>query len=145
MNKTWVLVAESSRAKILEQEHPHGELHELAGFDHAASRLYDKDLVSSEPGRSFDSKGYGRHAITSEIDPKEHEVEVFAHQLAHHLEQHCEKKNFNKLVVIAPPEFLGILRHTFSEHLNKITAASVNKNLVHETAENIRGHLPYSF
>jgi protein required for attachment to host cells len=145
MNKTWVLVAESSRAKILEQDHPHGELRELQGFDHAASRLYDKDLVTSQPGRTYDSNGSGRHAITQDVEPKEQEAHHFARMLTHHLEQNCEKKHFNKLVVIAPPEFLGILRGLFSDHLNNIIAASINKNLVHENAESIQGHLPYSF
>lgn len=144
MGKIWILVAESSRAKIFEQDHPHSALHEVKDFDHSAARMHDSDLVSSAPGRTFDRNGMGRHAMEPDTDPKVNEAHIFAHILADHLKQHCDKK-FNKLVLIAPPEFLGILRETFSDHLNKTVAASINKNLVHETPENIQGHLPFSF
>lgn len=144
MSKIWVLVAESSRAKIFEQDSPRAPLRELQGFDHSASRLNDINLVSSAPGRAFDSKGYGRHAIEPDTDPKVNEAHIFARELATHLNQHCDKQ-FHKLVVIAPPEFLGILRESFSDNVSKSIAASINKNLVHETAENIQGHLPFSF
>lgn len=144
MSKIWVLVAESSRAKIFEQDHPRSELRELEGFDHSASRLNDTDLVSSPPGRTFDSKGMGRHAMEPDTDPKTNEAQKFAGILAKHLNQHCDKA-FNKLVVIAPPEFLGVLRDSFSNQVSKSIAASINKNLLHETAESIQGHLPYSF
>lgn len=145
MSKIWVLVAESSRAKIFEQDSPRGELRELKGFDHSASRLNDIDLVSSAPGRTYDSKGHGRHAMEPDTDPKVNEAHIFAKMLADFLNQNQEKKFFNKLVVIAPPEFLGILRETFSDQVNKLIAASINKNLVNETAQSIQGHLPYSF
>jgi protein required for attachment to host cells len=145
MNKTWILVAESSRAKIYEQDQPHSELHELEGFDHAASRMNDHDLVTDAPGRTFDSNGKGRHAITQDVEPKEQEAIHFARILAHHLDQNAKKKHFDKLVVIAPPEFLGFLRNSFSDHVSKMIVASVNKNLVHESAKNILGHLPFSF
>lgn len=145
MSKIWVLVAESSRAKIFETDSPRSLLRELEGFDHSASRMNDTDLVSSAPGRTFDRNGSGRHSMEPDTDPKVNEAHIFARELATHLNQNCEKKHFNKLVVIAPPDFLGILRASFSEHVIKLIAASINKNLVHETPENIQGHLPYTF
>jgi protein required for attachment to host cells len=145
MDKIWVLVAESSRAKLFEQDFARSDLHELKDFDHSASRLHDQDLVSSAPGRAFDSKGNARHAIEPETDPKVNETHLFARMLAHHLDQHCEKKFFNKLVLVAPPEFLGILRSSLSDQVNKLIVAEINKNLVRETKEQIQAHLPYSF
>jgi len=145
MSKTWILVAESSRAKIFEQESPRGDLREMEAFDHSASRMNDVDLVSSAPGRTFDSKGMARHSIEPETDPKVNEAHIFAHLLAQRLNKDLENHHFNKLVVIAPPEFLGILRDSFSAHVNKIIAAEINKNLVRESAEKIQEHLPYTF
>jgi protein required for attachment to host cells len=144
MSKTWILVAESSRAKIYEQDSPHSELREIEGFDHSASRMNDVDLVSSPPGRTHDSKGYNRHSMEPDTDPKENEANVFARILAQHLDKHCDK-SYNKLVVIAPPEFLGTLRDSFSSHVTKKIAASINKNLVHESPKSIQEYLPYSF
>ncbi len=145
MGKTWILVAESSRAKIFEQEAPRGDLRELQAFDHESSRLNDIDLVSSAPGRAFDSKGMGRHAIEPDTDPKVNETHIFARLLAQHLDKGLEKNHFKKLVVMAPPEFLGILRDTFSAQINHLIVAEINKNLVRESVESIQAHLPFSF
>jgi protein required for attachment to host cells len=145
MSKTWILVAESSRAKIFEQEAARGDLREMQAFDHAASRLNDSDLVSAPPGRTYDSNGMGRHAMEPDTDPKVNETHIFARILAQHLDKTLDKNHVKKLVVIAPPEFLGILRDSFSAHVSKMIAAEINKNLVKESAESILGHLPFSF
>lgn len=143
MNKIWVLVAESSRAKLYEQDHPRSPLHELKDFEHSASRLNDTELVAGSLGRTHDRYGYGQHALVPDTDPKANEAHIFARELAEHLDQ--SKKFYSKLVVIAPPEFLGLLRDSFSSQVAHCVAASINKNLVHETPEEIQGHLPYSF
>lgn len=145
MANIWVLVAETSRAKVYEQDFPRSELHELEGFTHTASRLKGTQLVADGPGRTFDSKGDGRHAMVPDSFPKDNEAKDFARMLAQYLEQHRNDNDFKKLVIVAPPGFLGMLREAMPHALKNMVAAEVGKNLVRESARAVQGHLPYSF
>ncbi len=142
-----ILVAENSRAKLLEADFPRSELREVKDFTHGKSRLSNRQLTSdSRPGRCYDSNGKGRHAMAPDTEPKEIEAQVFARELVQYLDH--ERNNghtFNKLVVMAPPKFLGLLRSSMPETLRKLVAAEVNKSMVRKSNKQIQEELPYSF
>lgn len=145
MANVWVLVAENSRAKLFEHDFARSPLQEVQGFTHSASRLHDQDLTSDLPGRSFDSKGAGRHAMEQYTEPKVIEAQAFAKTLVEYLENSRNHQKFEKLVIMAPPAFLGMLRKEMSEPLSALVAAEVDKNLVKHDAEEIQAHLPFSY
>lgn len=142
-----ILVAENSRAKLLEADYPRSALREVKDFTHGQSRLSNRELTSeSKPGRSFDSKGKGRHAMEPDTEPKEVEAQIFARELVGYLDgQRNNGHAFKKLVVMAPPKFLGLLRQTMPDTLRKLVSAEVNKSLVRKSAKEIQSELPYSF
>lgn len=73
---TWILVAGDAEAKLFKLSNfPHIE--QIAVYDHPESRLLDQDLISSRPGRNFDSGGTTRHAYEPHSDPKQLETEKF--------------------------------------------------------------------
>ena len=78
MPKTWVVVAESSRAKIFELDNRNTPLKELEGFAHTPSRAHEQKLTSDLPGRSQDSLGHGSHKMGSSNAIKDHESQEFA-------------------------------------------------------------------
>lgn len=137
----WVIVANSSSAVIYEAVN-NNSLKEVERFDHPNSRLHDQDLVSSRPGRTFDSMGPGRHAMEPPTSPKYHEFQVFAQNLAKRLEHAANEFLFTRLYVAANPQFLGILRDTFSTRVKNLIAAEVDKDLTTAKEELIRSHLP---
>lgn len=139
--ETWVLVANSTFAKILKVV-DNKKLEEVEAFAHPESRKHDEDLVSAKPGRTFDSVGPGRHAYESKTSPKLNEFNSFAHQLSHHLEEALKAGKLGKLYVGANPTFLGILRETFSPQLNALIAGEVGKDLTHRSLDEVRDHLP---
>jgi len=142
MTYTWVVVADSTRARIFNAESSSANLAETEGLLHPESRLHDRDLTSDLPGRSFDSKGSGRHAMESPTDPK-HELAIeFARAIARHLEASRVKKDFEQLVIVAAPSFLGLLREQLSATCRKLVAFELNKNLVQQSPDEIRAHLP---
>ncbi|MBT8136068.1 MAG: host attachment protein [Gammaproteobacteria bacterium] len=145
MNRTWVLVAESSRARIFSTTGPRAGLDEIRGLTQPEVRLKERDLVSDSPGRSFDSGGAGRHAMGRESDQKRHETEMFAKTIAGELERARERGDFDKLILIAPPAFLGLLRKSMHHCCAERVVATVNKNLVQHDAADIRDHLPEWF
>ncbi len=85
MTKTWVLVADNSRARIFLAETRNGPLLEIEALAHPESRLHAQELTSDLPGRAFDSGGQGRHAMELEVEPKQHEVHAFAKQISDRL------------------------------------------------------------
>lgn len=145
MGNTWVVVAESSRARIFSITGPRAALNEIEGLTQPEARLKEHDLVSDAPGRSFDSGGTGRHEMVRPVDQKHHEAEEFARYIAEHLREEHNRHTFEKLIFIAPPAFLGLLRKATHPSCVPLIAATVNKNLVQHELADIRGHLPEWF
>lgn len=141
MKKTWVVVADSSRARFFEQTGALGELHELEELTHPRSRMKGSELLSDSPGRAFDSKGAGRHAMSSPTDVRRHEAEIFAGELTDRIEAARTRNKFLSLVISAPPEFLGLLRDRLSEPARGLVRKTINKDLVKLTIEEIHEHV----
>ncbi len=131
-NKYWVVVAESSHARIFHCSKPGAALVEETALVHPESRLHAQDIHSDLPGRVFDSGGEGRHAMSPDTDPKRHEAEVFARELIAHIESGRTSGKFEELVLAAAPACLGLLRERMSSALRQRVIHTVSKNLVHE-------------
>ena len=141
MNKTWVVVADSSRARFFEQSPPLGALHDLEEFEYPRGRMKGNELLADSPGRAFDSKGAGRHAMGSPTDVRRHEAEVFATELADRIETARTRNKFGSLIISAPPEFLGLLRDKLSAPTRELVKRTINKDLVKLKAEEIHDHV----
>jgi protein required for attachment to host cells len=141
---TWVVVAESSRARIFSLTKIKGPMTEIMSFDKPESRMHEKDLTTDLPGHAFDSGGQGRHALVNATKPKQQEAINFAKQLAEHLDSHRKSGDFDQLVVFSAPAFLGLLRDNMSDPTNKTIVHTVSKNLVQLPVEKIREHLPFT-
>jgi len=118
-------------------------LSELEALTSPEGRLHDRDITADLPGRSFDSnKAGGRHAMEPSTDPKQELAIEFARTISRHLEAARVKKDFEQLVFVAAPAFLGLLREQLSASCRNLVAFELNKNLVQQAAEDIRSHLP---
>lgn len=139
--ETWVVVANSSHAKIFKVEN-NNTLVEIHEFEHPESRLDDQDLVTSKPGRTNDSVGFRRSSMEYQTSPKHHEFQLFAKQISEYLDQAHETGAVGRLYISASPIFLGILRQAFSNQVNGLMAAQIDKDLTHLKTDDIRSHLP---
>jgi protein required for attachment to host cells len=106
----WVVVSSRTTARFLAASSPLGELRQVEAMEHPEGRLHARELTSDLPGRAFDSKGGGRHALENEVDPERHEAVQFARRVAARLESARVRGEVERLILIAPPEFLGFLR-----------------------------------
>jgi len=141
METIWVLVADKSQAKLYSGRGPMSELELKQSWAHAASRSHEQELTSDLPGRAFDSTGANRHAMSQPVDPKDHEAELFAHELISEMEKGRVEKHFSRLYLMAAPEFLGLLRKQCGSALQKTIAGEVDKNLTQESEERVRSFL----
>lgn len=143
MKTTWVLVAENSRARLFDWQ-SQDVLHEISDLSHPESRLHERDLVSDKPGRIFDGAGEGRHARQAPTSAKHHESQTFAKEIVAMLEQSRCRNEFEHLVIMAAPQFLGQLREEMPPSLQKTVLHEIDKNLAQHPVEDIRKHLPHA-
>ncbi len=142
--KTWVLVADSSRARLLILEKDRS-LREVEAFVCAEDRLQEQALTSDRPGRSFDSRGGGRHNMEPGTSQHEQVVIEFAKELAGRLNALRTAGETEKVVLIAAPAFLGHLRSKLNDQTEKLVALSIDKDLTQQSLPQIAEHIPKFF
>ena len=141
MKSTWILVADSSRARIFVVDTP-STLQEIEDFAHTEGRLHEQDLTSDLPGKDAGIAGAGGHAYQDQIDPKEQEAINFAKSIANHLDEERNLNKFEKLMIISDPSFLGKLREQLSGQSQKAVCFELDKNITTHSIDDIRKHLP---
>lgn len=140
MSNTWVLIADSSCAKIFTPDNESAELTEVADLEHAESRLHEQKVTSDLPG-SHAGEGGSRHGFEGQTGIKEHEAINFAKEIDAQLENGRNNGQFKRLVIAAAPAFLGVLRQNISPNNAKLITHEINKDLVKLSATEIREHL----
>jgi protein required for attachment to host cells len=138
---TWVVAADSAQAEVYRVSKIGGAFEPLRSLTNAEGHMKGRDLTTDKPGRAFDSMGAGRHAMASAVAPKEHAADTFAKEVCQLLESGRARGDFDRLVVLAPPDFLGRLRKAITPATNQLVVESVAKNLVGEDADAIRARL----
>ncbi|WP_022947570.1 host attachment protein [Methylohalobius crimeensis] len=138
MKKTWVVAAESSRARVFLAESRVKPMREWEGMANPKARSRVLDINADNAGHVHDRMGQARHLMESEVDPKKHEAEVFAKEIAEYLEKMRATGRFEELVLVAAPEFLGMLRKHMTPASLKLVARAVSKNLVRDDEAAIR-------
>lgn len=141
MKLTWILVADSTRARIFTADTPSSPLEEIEDIAHTEGRLHDRQITSDLSG-GIKSSGAGGHSFELPTDPKKHEIDNFAHHIAQHLEDAHNTHRFEQLIIVAGPTFLGMLRNNLSEHLKPLVRLELDKELTAFSAADIRQHLP---
>ncbi|NOZ11875.1 MAG: host attachment protein [Gammaproteobacteria bacterium] len=143
MSRLWVVVADQSKARIFTVADPRGALLGLGELEHPEARDREQTLTSDRPGRSFDSKGQGRHAMGSTVEPGKQETIRFAKQVADHVQAAHNEGRCDRLLLVAGPPLLGLLREKLKT-LSGMKISEVEKNLGQYDAREIRKHLPDS-
>lgn len=137
-----VVVADSSKARILLAESGRSPLVDKRDYIHPESRQREQDLVSDSPGSETDSGGLGKHSMGHEKAAHQKQAEIFAHELSEEIEKLRRNSDLSRIYLIASPKFLGLLRSSINKQCAELLAAEVNKDLVNHSIEDIRSHLP---
>lgn len=141
----WVIIANSSFAEIYAVERNGQEIHRIHEINFPKGRLKPSELLSDRPGRGFEAPknsgggaGFSRHAYGTQVDVHTHEQQVFAQQLSEILQNGLTKHSFDSLAIIAPPSFLGELRHKLSHGVSKTIIKEINKDVPSSLSEQER-------
>ena len=124
-------MADESKASIYTQDTTRSPLLQLVTLENEASRKKIGDLISDRGGRSFDSKGQGRHTMTAEkTDPKKQAATIFAKNIAERIAEAKHKGVCRDFALIAAPRFLGLLRDALTTTGNITPYLSIDKDVV---------------
>jgi protein required for attachment to host cells len=141
MSGIWVLVADSSEARIFSSPGLQGPLELVETLRHAPSRAHPRDLGSDVPGRVHDRMGQARHSLDPAQQIKAEERHRFARELAEVLAAGQRTRRFESLVIMAPPAFLGVLRECLGKPVAAAVIRELPKDLVGHDAGDIVAHL----
>lgn len=139
--RTWILIADGGRARVLENLGPGKGIAEVAGMAMATVLPAAHDLSSDRPGRTFESGYSGHHALEPKSDPHERLKHDFLTNVAGRIDGHFSQGAFDKLIIVAPPHALGELRGLFSDRVRAVTTGEVAKDLTKTPDHEIASHL----
>jgi protein required for attachment to host cells len=137
---TWILIADGSQARVLENEGPGKGLHQVQGLDFSIPAMQAKDIMADRPGRSFSSAGPGRSAMEPKTDPVEHREAEFCKSMAEMLEKSRQQGAFDRLVIAAAPIALGNIRKALTPQVKKSVMAELDKDLTNLPTNQLDKH-----
>jgi protein required for attachment to host cells len=144
-----IVVADQSDARLYELAARGEPLAFVRELQNPQAHLHERDLVSDRPARRFaNAPGTRRrgavvhHATGGENTAHKRLAEHFARQLADELEKERAAGAYDRLVIMAAPAFLGMLRAQIGKAVRACVVAEVHHDLVHQPEEVVRAHLP---
>lgn len=138
---TWILIADSAKARLIEQDPDAREFKALSSEAFEGERGTSKEIASDRPGRTFDSGGQGRHAMEPSSDPQRHAKFAFARDLARHLDEADTHQRFDRLILIAAPQTLGDLRSMLPDRVQAKVVREIDKDLTSIPLQHLAKHL----
>lgn len=136
---TWVVICHRAGARVV--EHKGHRLRLISELAHDAGRLKNRQINTDRPGRQHDRTGPGSHAFGSEESPHDHVATNFARSIAELLNSGRNEKRFVRVVLVAEPRFLGMLRAALDHVTASMVTASLSKDLAHVPVPELQSHL----
>lgn len=126
MERCWYVVANAARARVIERSDATDDWADVADLVHPQSRQSGAELGADRPGHvPGPGHGPGGAAYTPRTDPRQHEHERFARELAARIDAAVAQGRCDALVLVASNPFLGLLRGQLGEGAQRRVRASV--------------------
>ncbi|MFO7305114.1 MAG: host attachment protein [Gammaproteobacteria bacterium] len=145
-----VVVADERQAHFFDTPKYGAPLFLRATLENPVAGKRDIELETDRPGRRFGGasgvrSGSGtphHHAVDGDRSTERHEVTLFAKEIAQKIYSDRVKREFDRLVIIAAPRMLGLLRQELSDPCKSVVAGEIAKDLAQHSPEAIRKVLP---
>ena len=142
MTMQWVVIADKSRARIFQTDDQLDELVEIDDLLNPEGRQSDADLRHDAKGR-FYGKGERDQAHTAEpkLTREAHSADRFSREIMAYIDNADREQRFASLVMIAPPEFLGLLRKQLGKGVQHKLRRQLATDITGFQAPQIRAYL----
>ena len=149
MTNTWILVANSSEAKIFSVNkikfiNGKEKLSLIKEFDHPDSRKKDTEIASDKLGH-YQTGGLGHGSFVEATDPQKHEADNFAREVIEALEVSRVANQFRDLILVVPPHFHGLLNKHLHKPLQKLIISVIEKDYTKSPQNVLEVHLLKQF
>jgi protein required for attachment to host cells len=148
VDANWIVSANAGRARFYAQETAMAPLKEIDDLVNTAARLRTSATESDLLGQRSNSKGRANTASPSQSSgyephqsPVEHQTELFARSIADYLLKRHQESRYRHLILVASPEFLGVLRKLLDPKLVSVVGSEINKDYSHATADQLLRHI----
>jgi protein required for attachment to host cells len=138
-NRLWVVVADDAMARILAVSETHGQLEEIETFT-------DPELLANWANLRHDvfgrpRRGHAFHMDTPANTDPPTQGASFAQVVARRLADACEAQLFDRLKIVAPPQFLAWLHHALDPAVARKVVEGVGKDFTHLSTRSLAHRL----
>ena len=141
-----IVVSDEREANFFDTSRLTGPLTGRGSLQNGAAGLKDSDLETDRPGRRHNGASgvtHGHsHGVDGEKSTERHDIELFAKAVAQRIDADRNRNDFDKLLLIAPPKMLGLLRQSLSTQARSLLAGEVSKDLVRQDGKAILKFIP---
>lgn len=135
---TWIALIDGVHTKLLRHEGVGKGLQLIETYSH--ENIPTRELGTDKQGRSFETVGAMRHSMEN-TDWHRFEEDHFIISIADLLNRRAEEKSYDRLIIIAPPQTLGVVRQALNHHAKAKMHATIDKDLIHADMASLEKHL----
>lgn len=137
MPTTWIVTGDAARARIL-QVTGRDQLEEIESFINPKGRMHDRELENGPRARFDGHGGVGKPGSAptggpgndrEDMHASELEAEKFSREIGRYLDQARTRNRYDRLFLIAPPRFLGMMRKELGKEVQKLVRDEIDKDL----------------
>lgn len=145
-----IVVADERQASFYDALTPRSPMIERGSLHNERSGKRDIELETDRPGRRFGGTGGvgtggiegHHHGVTGEKSTVQHELTLFAKEVARHIETSRARNEFDRLVLVAGPKMLGLLRQSLSSPTQSMLFGEISKDIIRQGPDVILKAVP---
>ncbi|OGV50035.1 MAG: hypothetical protein A3F46_06025 [Legionellales bacterium RIFCSPHIGHO2_12_FULL_42_9] len=135
-----IITANSNHCCIYDYHHKKNQLKLIKKFDHPENRLKNAELLTDRPGH-YQSGHSNRGAFSQASDPGLVNIDNFARELAHELDEERNHHDYTELVLVMPPQMEGYLSQHMTKQVKELVKHVIQKNMMHCTERELLHYL----
>jgi protein required for attachment to host cells len=125
----WIVIADGEHARFVQPD-VDNVLRTTSSLDSSSAHLRSREIGTDRPGRSFESSGGAHHAVGERHDLHAMEKQRFVRLIGDKINAGAAHKEFDELLLVAPPRALSELRETLDASAQAKLVGSLEKDLV---------------
>jgi protein required for attachment to host cells len=146
-----IVVADERQANFFDAVTPKAPLTARGSLINESGGKKDIELETDRAGRRYggangvshggQAQGH-HHGVNGERSTEQHDLTIFAKEVAKRIDAGRTNNEFDKLVLVAAPKMLGLLRQSLTSPAQSMLAGTVSKDIVHQGEDAILRVIP---
>ena len=137
----WVVLADGEHARVVSPVAEHQQFSTRTALDSITAHLRAHDLGTDRPGRTVESTGTLRHAISPRQDLHQAAKHVFVVEVAKSVNTAADNNVFDRLVLVAPGHALHDLKEALTPQARSKVVGTLEKDLTKVPDSDLARHL----